>query len=171
MYGRGHQQPGMRIGPPITPPIIKQLMIANAGIFLIQKIYYPVIDVYGSVIPAAFWEHGYLWQPFTYMWLHASFGHIGMNMFSLWMFGSPLAMAWGPQRFLRFYLICGVGAGFIIATYPYFIAPFNPEALHALQAIYLFPIDHDRSHGVIRLDSQLTAIQALDFTCDAIAIL
>ena len=35
------------------------------------------------------------------------------------MFGSPLAMAWGPQRFLRFYLICGVGAGLIIATLPF----------------------------------------------------
>ena len=44
------------------------------------------------------------------MWLHASFGHIAMNMFMLWMFGSQLALAWGPKRFLRFYLICGVGS-------------------------------------------------------------
>ena len=31
-------------------------------------------------------------------------------MFSLWMFGSPLVLAWGPQRFFRFYLICGIAA-------------------------------------------------------------
>jgi membrane associated rhomboid family serine protease len=28
-------------------------------------------------------------------------------------------MAWGPKRFLRFYVICGVGAGVLIATVPY----------------------------------------------------
>ncbi|MEE8166662.1 MAG: rhomboid family intramembrane serine protease, partial [Myxococcota bacterium] len=96
MYGRGHQ-PGMRIGPSMTPPIIKQIMIANAVVFLIQH----VVDGttrYASVIPVEFWQLGYLWQPFTYMWLHASFGHIAMNMFMLWMFGSQLALAWGPKR-------------------------------------------------------------------------
>ena len=69
--------------------------------------------------PIAVWQGGYLWQPFTYMWLHGSLGHIALNCLALWMFGSQLAMAWGPQRFLRYYLLCGVGAGFIIATYPY----------------------------------------------------
>ncbi|MCH8083541.1 MAG: rhomboid family intramembrane serine protease [Myxococcales bacterium] len=129
MYGRG-QQPGMRIGPPITPPVVKQLMIANAVVFLLQQIY-PEATIYGSVVPKAVWQFGYLWQPFTYMWLHASFGHIAMNMFMLWMFGSQVAMAWGPKRFLRFYLICGVGAGLIIATYPYLIMGVHPTGLMA----------------------------------------
>jgi membrane associated rhomboid family serine protease len=53
------------------------------------------------------------------MWLHWDLWHLIMNLFTLWMFGSPLAMTWGAQRFLRYYLLCGVGAGFIIATYPY----------------------------------------------------
>ena len=69
--------------------------------------------------PVDVWQRGWLWQPFTYMWLHGGLGHIAMNCFMLWMFGSPLAMAWGPKRFLRFYLICGVGAGVLIATVPY----------------------------------------------------
>ena len=127
MYGRGHQ-PGMRIGPPTTPPVIKQIMIANAVVFLFQQIS-PMTTFYASVIPIDFWQEGYLWQPFSYMWLHASFGHIAMNMFMLWMFGSQVAMAWGPKRFLRFYLICGVGAGLIIATYPYLMISMRPEAI------------------------------------------
>jgi len=127
VYGRGHQ-PGMRIGPPITPPVIKQIMIANAVVFLIQQVA-PEVTFYGSLVPQNFWQLGYLWQPFSYMWLHASFGHIAMNMFMLWMFGSQLALAWGPKRFLRFYLICGVGAGLIIATYPYLIMQINPNGL------------------------------------------
>jgi membrane associated rhomboid family serine protease len=120
----------MRIGPPVTPPIIKQLMIANAVVFMVQQAA-PATTLYGSVIPVGFWQLGYLWQPFTYMWLHAGFGHIAMNMFMLWMFGSQLAMAWGPKRFLRFYLICGVGAGLIIATYPYLMMTIRPEGLMA----------------------------------------
>jgi membrane associated rhomboid family serine protease len=40
-------------------------------------------------------------------------------MLMLWMFGSPLALVWGDQRFLRYYLICGVGAGVLIASVPF----------------------------------------------------
>ncbi|MFQ5418399.1 MAG: rhomboid family intramembrane serine protease, partial [Myxococcota bacterium] len=75
------------------------------------------------------WQGGYLWQPFTYMWLHGGLGHILMNMFMLWMFGSQVALSWGPRKFLRYYLICGTGAGVIIATWPYLIMNLSPEGL------------------------------------------
>ncbi len=122
MYGRGYQSGGMGgglgFGPSFTPTIVKQLLIANAVVFLAQ-LTVPGVSEYGSVVPYLFWQAGYLWQPFTYMWLHGSLGHIAMNMFVLWMFGSQLAMAWGTKRFLRYYLLCGVGAGLLIATAPY----------------------------------------------------
>ncbi|HXV37193.1 MAG TPA: rhomboid family intramembrane serine protease [Myxococcota bacterium] len=129
MYGRGYQ-PGFGIGPPITPPIVKQILIANAAVFVLQQIF-PMLTAVASVVPIGFWQAGFLWEPFTYMWLHASFGHIAMNMFMLWMFGSQLALAWGPKRFLRYYLICGVGAGLIIATYPYLVMAVHPELLQS----------------------------------------
>ena len=44
-----------------------------------------------------------------------------MNMLSLWMFGSQLALAWGEERFLRYYLVCGTGAGFMIASLPFLL--------------------------------------------------
>ncbi len=66
----------------------------------------------------ATWLGLQLWRPFTYMWLHGSPMHLAFNMLALWMFGSPLALYWGEQRFLRYYLVCGVGAGFLIATVP-----------------------------------------------------
>jgi hypothetical protein len=49
------------------------------------------------------------------MFLHDSGGitHILFNMFALWMFGSTLEKLWGSQRFLIFYLICGLGAGLV----------------------------------------------------------
>jgi membrane associated rhomboid family serine protease len=61
--------------------------------------------------------------------------HILFNMFALWMFGGTLEQMWGPRRFLRFYLICGVGAGFLIFIVNLFAAPGIPT-LGASGAIY-----------------------------------
>ena len=117
MYGRG-QSPGLGFGPSVTPPVIKQLLIAN-GVAFVAQFVVPGFENLAAVYPIAVWQYGYLWQPFTYMWLHGNLGHLLMNLFVLWMFGSQLALVWGTKRFLRFYLLCGVGAGLIIATLPY----------------------------------------------------
>ena len=124
MYGRGGAQ--MSFGPPQTPDIIKNLMIANGLVYIAQLMGPSIgfnVTSFGVVQPAAVWSDFQLWRIFTYMWLHSpgSILHIGMNMFMLWMFGSPVALLWGEKRFLRYYMVCGVGAGFIIATLPYLV--------------------------------------------------
>jgi membrane associated rhomboid family serine protease len=108
--GRGYQQYQVRFGPPHTPDVVKTLILANVGVFIAQLLL-PALTTWLSATPAAVWR-GALWQPFTYMWLHSPSGlaHVGFNMLALWMFGSPLASAWGDRRFLRFYLLCGIGA-------------------------------------------------------------
>jgi len=130
LYGRNYSMKNLGFGPPVTPPVIKKLILLNAGVFVAQMILggggqleLGVVEQFGAVWPYRVWQHGWIWQPFTYMFLHAPgfFGHILMNMFALWMFGSPLAMAWGAKRFLRYYLVCGFGAGILIATYPYLL--------------------------------------------------
>ncbi len=118
MYGRGYGTPGF--GPAFTPPVVQQLLIANIAMFLAQVLFPAFADL-AALSPRDVWQGGYLWQPFSYMWLHGGLGHLLMNMFVLWMFGSQMAMAWGPRRFLRYYLICGLGAGAIIATAPYLL--------------------------------------------------
>ncbi|MCG8590746.1 MAG: rhomboid family intramembrane serine protease [Proteobacteria bacterium] len=121
MYGR--QQMGF--GPPVTPPIIKQLLIINAAVFVAQVVLrgstgaMSELELYGAVSPIAFWKHYYIWQPFTYMWLHGGPMHLLFNLFGLWMFGSTMALQWGEQRFLKYYLVCGVGAGLFIASVPW----------------------------------------------------
>jgi len=113
----------MSFGPPQTPAIIKNLMIANGVVYIAQlagpKIGFDVTG-FGVVQPAAVWNDFQLWRIFTYMWLHStsSILHIAFNMFSLWMFGSGLALLWGEERFLKYYLLCGTGAGFLIASIP-----------------------------------------------------
>lgn len=105
-------------GIPGLTPMVQRIMVACAVIWVLQLIVgsqFPLTEL-GSVSVRGVFEHFYLWQPFTYMWLHApnTILHLLMNMFALWMFGGELEMAWGSQRFLRFYVICGAGAGLII---------------------------------------------------------
>ncbi len=121
MYGRGYGSPQISFGPPVTPNVIKYLLIANLGVYILQLASQGWLFDACAVRPAAFWMGGYIWQPFTYMWLHSerSFLHIAINMLMLWMFGSQVAMAWGTKRFLQFYVFCGVGAGLVIASWPF----------------------------------------------------
>ena len=133
MYGRQ----SMRFGPPETPKIIKQLMIANLVVFIAQQVFPPSFTDLVAVQPSAVWQGGYIWQPFTYMWLHGGFAHIGMNCFVLWMFGSEVAMDWGTKRFLRFYLLCGIGAGFIIASWPFVTLLFSSTDVKVLDTYTL----------------------------------
>jgi membrane associated rhomboid family serine protease len=57
-----------------------------------------------------------VWQPFTYMFLHGEgIMHILFNSLILWFIGSELEKIWGSREFLKFYLVCGVGAGLVYA--------------------------------------------------------
>ncbi len=51
-----------------------------------------------------------IWQPLSYMFMHAGLDHIFFNMFALWMFGYVLENYWGTKRFVAYYLVCGIGA-------------------------------------------------------------
>ena len=113
-------------GPSVTPGIIKNLLIANGVVFIVQLLTRnasggDLLTQFGAVSPWDVWVDFKFWQPFTYMWLHSPFSpfHVLFNCLMLWMFGSPLAEFWGNDRFLRYYLVCGVGAGFLIATLPW----------------------------------------------------
>jgi membrane associated rhomboid family serine protease len=57
-----------------------------------------------------------LWQPLTYFWLHSLSdpGHLFWNLLTLWLFSGPLERHWGTAGFVRFYLICGIGAGLVV---------------------------------------------------------
>ncbi|MBN1783174.1 rhomboid family intramembrane serine protease [bacterium] len=90
---------------------IKQLLIANAAVFILQYILSDRIIYYFALTPALVWTRFYFWQWFTYMFLHGGVMHLGFNMYVLWMFGSDIERMWGSRAFLQYYLITGVGAG------------------------------------------------------------
>ena len=53
----------------------------------------------------------FVWQLFTYMFLHGGITHLLFNMLTLWFFGTQLERDWGTRRFLKYYFYCGIAAG------------------------------------------------------------
>jgi membrane associated rhomboid family serine protease len=91
-------------------PVVKNLLILNILIVVVQSIFHiNLIDLGGLRYIHA--ETFRPYQFFTYMFIHAGFAHIFGNMLALFIFGPWLERTWGPQRFLLFYLITGLGAG------------------------------------------------------------
>jgi len=91
------------------------LLFLNGGMFLLESAFYGPLIEYLGLTPTMFWK-GAVWQAVTYMFLHGGFFHILFNMFYLWMFGRELEMSWGSRFFLKFYLVCGIGAGLLTAV-------------------------------------------------------
>jgi membrane associated rhomboid family serine protease len=120
--------PGVAIGFPPLTPMIKRIMIACGVVWGVQVLLDWGFSInlarYLGVVPADL-TRGWVWQVFTYMWLHAVNDpfHILLNMLFLWMLGGDLERHWGPRAFLRYYLVCGIGAGVIISLAGQFSAP------------------------------------------------
>jgi membrane associated rhomboid family serine protease len=96
------------------------------------------LAVYGSFLSGAFFEkgslfatgfvsasgeplgvaHGQWWRLLTAMFLHASFFHLAVNMYSLYFVGSILEQLIGRWRFLMLYLVSGLAgsAGALILS-------------------------------------------------------
>ena len=103
----------------MLPTAVKHLLIINIIMFLGSLALVRVGGYQGVVITnlLALWPVGSpmfrIWQPLTYMFMHAGFDHLLGNMFALWMFGYLLENIWGTRRFLIYYILCGIGAGLL----------------------------------------------------------
>ena len=99
--------------------VIRILIVANLAIWGLltltgtERMFFPFL----GLVPRLVWSQVMIWQPITYLFLHAGFWHVGLNMFVLWMFGSELEREWGGASFLRYYLVTGVGAGLVTVLF------------------------------------------------------
>jgi len=109
-------------GPGPVTPAIKVLIAANVAAFLAGLVV-PGLTLVLGLRPADVIEHSYVWQPVTYMFLHGGIFHILFNMLALWMFGTELERLWGTRYFLKFYFVCGIGAG--VLTVLFSLMPFG----------------------------------------------
>jgi membrane associated rhomboid family serine protease len=122
------------------PPGVKWLLISNVALFLAN---FFTVALTGRdpfrILALAPWqvlEYGYLWQLGTYLFLHGGLMHILFNMFTLWMFGTELERDWGTGAFLRYYFLCGVGAGLCVIAAHLALGDLHTRTLGSSGAIY-----------------------------------
>ena len=99
----------------LLPPVIKNLLIINFLMFMGTTVFsnmgLNLVGYLALFFPSSpnFMPH----QMITHMFMHADFGHVFFNMFTLWMFGTALENVWGAKRFLIFYMVTGLGASLV----------------------------------------------------------
>lgn len=92
-------------------PVVRNLLIANTAVWILQQFWNPFLLAYFALSPLAIINDLAIWQLFSYMFLHGGFGHLFFNMFTLWMFGGEVERTLGSNKFLKYYIVTGVGAG------------------------------------------------------------
>ena len=128
-------------GPGPVTPAVRALLWANIGMY-VASLLFPSIVTWLGLIPQQVIEHRWIWQPVTYMFLHAKAPtHILFNMLILWMFGVELERRWQTQYFVKFYFVTGIGAGLLsvaIALLPFAAtrATYGANIIGASGALY-----------------------------------
>src|SRR5262245_21451046 len=128
-------------GGPLTP-VVKALLLINVGVYVGELFIggiggaeaWDVTLTLLALNPILVFMSFFLWQLVTYMFLHSPDGpfHILFNMLVLWMFGCDIERLWGGRRFLRYYLICGIGAGIANCAFAFM----QPQTIGASGAIF-----------------------------------
>lgn len=119
------------------PDVIKNIIIINCLLFLAKfGLESQGINLTGILGLHQFQSPDFRpYQLITHMFMHGSFTHLFWNMFAVWMFGKVLENVWGGKRFLKFYIITGLGAALIYIGYIQFqiyeISNLNPDFLEA----------------------------------------
>ena len=93
---------------PRITPAVQWLIAINVAIYFLQ------LTLVGSVMTQFLGFKlsdlpGSLWTVVTYMFVHAGFWHVTLNMYTLWVFGPRVEHEMGAAAFTRFYLWCGLG--------------------------------------------------------------
>ncbi|MCC6549836.1 MAG: rhomboid family intramembrane serine protease [Ignavibacteriaceae bacterium] len=127
------------------PPVIKNLLIINGVVFLLQNLAQTIVidGMRGSDVLLKYFalmspDSGYfqIWQFITYQFMHGGFSHLFFNLFSLWMFGAELENMWGSRNFLIFYLVAGVGGAIFHLLFSTIFQGVVPPVIGASGAIF-----------------------------------
>jgi len=122
------------------PPGLKWLLISNTVVFLIYFLGRgPVSGMMTTLL--ALYAAGvvkglYVWQLFTYMFLHGGIMHLLFNMLTLWFFGTQLERDWGTRRFLKYYFLCGIAAGVCVLIVNMAVGDWATPTIGASGAIF-----------------------------------
>ena len=106
------------------PPVTRWL----AGLFfagwLAEMLFGVRLNVAFGLVPFLVTGQFWLWQVFTYIFIHATFWHFFINTFMLWMLGRIVEPEMGSRKFLAYFLLCGAAAAlFTLAWKPGSLTP------------------------------------------------
>lgn len=108
----------MRLSPaPLgeLPPVTRWLVGLSFAGWLAALVFGARLNVSLGLVPYLFAREFWLWQGFTYIFIHAGFWHFLFNAFMLWIFGRLLEPAMGSRKFLLYFLGCGFAAAVFTA--------------------------------------------------------
>ncbi|RJR27061.1 MAG: rhomboid family intramembrane serine protease [Candidatus Latescibacterota bacterium] len=146
----------------LTESVVNQIIIVNVAIFILELVLRETAFIsFFGLLPRLVVTKGFVWQLVTYMFLHGGFWHLLLNMFIIYMFGSPLEGVWGSQRFLRYFFVCGLGGA--IGS---FIFSYNTTVIGASGAGYgilvayamLFPYNEIYVWGILPVRARTLVI-------------
>ena len=124
------------------PEGVKWLLVSNVAVFLLTFLLARDEGVLRGVFawlalsPYTVFHNWRIWQLATYLFLHGGILHLLINMFTLWMFGRTLEKDWGTRQFLKYYFICGIGAGLCDVTINALLGRWGTSTIGASGAIY-----------------------------------
>lgn len=160
MFPIGDDNPARRS----TPVVTVVLIAINVLVFCIELGGGDAFIRQWAFIPRRFGENpaGDLPTIFSAMFMHGGWLHLGGNMLYLWIFGDNVEDAFGPVKFLIFYLVCGIAATFA----QYFVVPGSnipnvgaSGAIAGVLGAYLVMFPHARVR--VLLYNQIVALPAL----------
>jgi membrane associated rhomboid family serine protease len=129
-------------------PAVKFLLILNVAVFLLDSLTSPVPDerLLSNLfaLRANWWENFEIGQLFTYMFVHAGFTHLLVNMLGLFFIGPTVERTIGSYKFFILYYVSGIigGLGWSLLADPYMAydvfgntAVFYPKCVGASGAV------------------------------------
>lgn len=133
-----------------TPPVVKHIIIANCVMLLATSLL-PFSDTLYEYLALFNPESPFFrsYQVVTYMFLHADLSHLFFNMFALWMFGRVLEYQFSSQRFVTYYLICGIGAALLQLLVGWFEYSSAVEQVGVRTAQYLLQVPTVGASGAV----------------------
>ena len=118
------------------PPLTLNLLIINILLYLVKIVFQNKYDIDISEYLGLryFLSSEFHWyQLITYMFVHGNEMHLFFNMFALWMFGPLLEELLSGEKFLAYYLLCGLSAALTQYVFYYFQIEGD---VHKLEGIY-----------------------------------
>jgi len=109
---------------PKTPKLIKYLIYSNVTVYIASLILTAAginITTLLGIVPFLVLKKYFVWQFISYMFMHGSVFHLLVNMLMLWMLGTELYTIWGTWFFIKYYFICGIGAGVAVVFLSFLI--------------------------------------------------